>query len=78
MEGNSITEEQQKDIDTRVLAFNSAFKELCEKKEVDVISYPQWVPTMNGTFITQSVQVVVDRKYRPIASPIQKESIIKK
>lgn len=70
--------DKEKEIQGRVDEFKKEYQELIKKYEVDLASYPMFVPRKDGTFgIAVSVQVV-DTKYRPAPSPLQEEDIIKK
>lgn len=67
-----LTPEQQKDVETRVKEFN----ETVERLEVAIVAYPEYVPQTDGSFKTTTKTMIVDTKYLPKPSPIQRDNII--
>lgn len=75
MEGQ-LTDDQRKDITERTKLFLEEYNELVKKHSVDFISYPEYVPTSQGLFLTRVLSMPVDTKYRPVPSPIN-DTVIK-
>jgi len=67
-----LTEEQQKDIEDRVKSFTEKYKALTEEYQVDFLSYPQFIQIGQGVFGTSMNIQLVDKKYTPIPSPLNK------
>lgn len=61
----NLTEEQQKDVNERVEAFQKEYVELTVKHQVDFITYPQYIGNPDGSFSTKVVGIAVDKKYIP-------------
>ncbi len=73
MEPSKLTEDQQKDVSTRMDSFRGDYLSLVEKYQIDFVSFPQYVQTQSGSFTTVAGMSMVDKKYVPVASPILKE-----
>lgn len=78
MEQQKLSVEQQKDVETRIEGFRSAYLELTKKFEVELVAFPQYAPMNGGGFGTVTNIIIADKKYAPVPSPMQKDSIIKK
>jgi hypothetical protein len=58
--------EKEKDITNRIDGFRKDYQELIKKYQVDLTSYPVFVPNANGVYqVSVNVQIV-DTKYLPI------------
>lgn len=68
-----ITEEQQKDIDSRVEQFRARYLASVEELQVDFVSFPQYVQLPNGIYGTVPNMTLVDKKYMPTPSPLSDE-----
>ena len=64
-----LTPEQQADVEVRVKAFKEEFLALVEKHQVDFTSYPQFVPSPQGGFVTVAPLSMFDKKYMPVKTP---------
>lgn len=71
----NLTDEQKKDVMARSENFRQEYNGLIEKYQVDFLCIPEYLPTPQG-FVTVCTARILDKKYMPIKSPMQKESII--
>jgi hypothetical protein len=69
MNQERLTPEQQKDIEARIKLFDTGYRKLVEDLQIDLISFPEMVPTEEGFFVTKSNIMAIDKKYRPVKSP---------
>lgn len=67
-----LTEEQKKDVESRINQFRDAYIDLVKKLDVDFLSYPQFTQTSSGAFVTIVSTTLVDKKYLPVPSPMGK------
>lgn len=75
---NKLTEEQQKDVVQRSEAFKAGYQKLVNDLQMDFLWIPQFVPNKEGTYSIGIGVQLMDRKYMPTPSPLQKDEIIKK
>ena len=59
-----LTEEQQKDVATRLKQFEERHAKNVEELQIDVAAYPMMIPAGNGTYVTIVRQDFADLKYR--------------
>jgi len=71
----NLTNDQKKDVQTRIDLFQKDFEEIQKKHEIEVSAYPQYIPTQFG-FTTVAQVGLRDTKYAPVPSPLN-GSIIK-
>ena len=68
---NNLNPEQQEDVNKRIEVFTNEYKEICERLEVALGTYPKYVPSEIG-FTTIIEQGPYDTKYLPKPSPFSK------
>lgn len=73
MEQPKLTPEQVKDVEARVKLFDAGYKKMVEDFQIDLVSFPELIPTDQGFFVTRSVIMPVDKKYQPVKSPFIQE-----
>lgn len=75
-----LTKEQQEDSVSRIKEFSEKYKELSEKLQVDLATYPQYVQLATGAYATVIKVMPMDLKYIPKPSPFgdTKDEPIKK
>lgn len=71
-----LSEEQAKDIATRIEAFKKDYEEMVKKHEIECVAYPSYLPHPNGTFQLMTQIHMVDMKYRAKPSPMQAKPVI--
>lgn len=67
----------KKESDTRKKQFLEAYDELVKKYQVELLAMPQYVPSGQHGFNTSIVMIPIDKKDRPVPSPLQDGPIIK-
>jgi hypothetical protein len=72
MNKRDFTPEQQKDIQQRSEAFFKDYQGIVEKHQIDFISVPQMVPDENGVFGLMIQNIMSDKKYASVKSPLSK------
>lgn len=71
-----LTEDQKTDSEVRRKAFLEKYGALVKETQCDFFSTPAFVPMGQGMFGVAMNMQIVDTKYLPQKSPIQKEDII--
>lgn len=66
MQNQILTTEQQADIDARVAEFKEKYTALAKESQIDLVSFPQYIPLPDGTFVTRIAMTPVDTKYLPV------------
>ncbi len=69
------TPEQEVDVKKRVEEFQKKLQDLQKEFEVEVVAVPSYVPTQQG-FTTLAQTMIMDTKYLPKPSPIQRDGVI--
>lgn len=67
----TLTKEQVADIMDRKEKFIKAYEDLTREFEMDFAQYPSFVPMASGLFAIRMEADLRDKKYLPIASPVQ-------
>lgn len=65
---NTLTEEQQKEVEERTAVFLEEYKALIDKHQMDFISFPVFVPNERGSFEVMLQTQPMDKKYAPVPS----------
>ena len=69
--------DKEADIKKRIDSFRDDYQTLIKKHQVDLTSYPVFVPNANGVYqVSVNVQIV-DTKHLPIKSPLETEMKLK-
>ena len=69
--------DKEADIAKRIEDFKADYQALVKKHQVDLTSYPVFVPNANGVYqVSVNVQIV-DTKYLPTKSPLETEIKLK-